>query len=119
MNIQTTSRCGEMVDAVDSKSSGATRVGSNPTIGILFAKREWKAWKTAFPAWKAWNSFYCTLKNYTKILQTWGRFGLDRAPDVSKRRVGALFSVTNEQKKINDNNIVSHLNFRNAVAQAA
>lgn len=96
--IETKSRCGEMVDAVDSKSSGATRVGSNPTIGILLQLE----------------------KLNLKKLTTWGRFGLDRAPDVSKRRVGALFSVINEQKTINGTDNVVTLAFGNArVAQAA
>jgi len=42
---------------------------------------------------------------------TWGRFGFDRAFDVGKLRVGALFFVINEQKTINGNNNVVSLNF--------
>jgi hypothetical protein len=34
---------------------------------------------------------------YFLTLRTWGRFGFDRALDVSRLRVGALFSVINEQ----------------------
>jgi len=48
----------------------------------------------------------------------WGRFGFDRAIDISKLRVGALFSVINEQNKLNGNNVIK-ADFGRAYALAA
>lgn len=49
----------------------------------------------------------------------WGRFGLDRMFGECKLRVRELFSVINEQNKLNANNNVIKANFAPAYAVAA
>ena len=61
-----------------------------------------------------YNGVYRTLKK-----KIWGRFGLDRMFGECKLRVRALFSVINEQNKLNANNNVIKANFAPAYAVAA
>lgn len=90
-----------MVDAVDSKSSGRSpcRFESDHRQ-IIFSLENL--------------AIYVIM-----TIHSWGRFGLDRAFDVSKRRVGVLFSVNNKQKKINGNVIDLRSRFAPAQAVAA
>jgi len=46
----------------------------------------------------------CTLINFS-----WGRFGFDRMFGENRLRVRALFTVINEQKKLNANNKTSNI----------
>ena len=57
--------------------------------------------------------------NYSTLTTPWGRFGLDRMFGECKLRVRELFSVINEQNKLNANNNVIKANFAPAYAVAA
>jgi len=52
------------------------------------------------------------------IKNTWGRFGFDRMFGENRLQVRALFTVINEQNKLNANNVIK-ADFSRAAALAA
>ena len=58
-------------------------------------------------------------KAFKISLQTWGRFGFDGVIVCIKLRVRALFSVINEQLKLNANNVIEGNFGRSAARMAA
>ena len=58
-------------------------------------------------------------KNTSQTIISWGRFGFDRMFGWDRLRVRALFSVINEQNKLNAKNNVIEADFSRAYALAA